>query len=106
MSSTNYELMNEYLDWYENLLTEKQKEVMNMYYREDYSLKEIADNLSISRSAVSDLLKRVETTLKSYESHLHLVKKFHERDFLYQKLRALDYKDVNKIVDALIENET
>lgn len=62
-----YEKINEYLDWYETLLTDKQKEVMNMYYREDFSLAEIAENLDISRSAVSDLIKRVSKTLEDYE---------------------------------------
>ncbi|NBK98515.1 MAG: DNA-binding protein [Erysipelotrichia bacterium] len=105
MKSNQYELMNEYLDWYENLLTDKQREVMNMYFREDYSLKEIADNLSITRSAVADLVKRVEATLTHYEEKLHLVQKFHERTLLYEALQALQIEQVDAITNKLINNE-
>ncbi len=101
----DYELVNEYLDWYECLLTDKQKEVMNMYYREDYSLGEIAENLTISRSAVSDLIKRVTLTLKGYESRLQLVEKFHYRLTQYEKIKQMNNEEINEIVDALIENE-
>ena len=55
----DHETINQYLDWYESLLTEKQKDVMSMYYRDDFSLAEIAENMDISRSAVSDLIRRV-----------------------------------------------
>lgn len=50
MMNDEYEKINEYLDWYESLLTDKQKDVMNMYYREDFSLSEIAENLDISEA--------------------------------------------------------
>lgn len=105
MTNKDYTLINEYLDWYENLLTAKQKEVMNMYYREDFSLAEIAENMGISRSAVSDLTSRVVKTLEGYESKLRIVKKFHERNECYKKLNALNNKEVDKIVNVLYENE-
>lgn len=101
----DYEMLNEYLDWYESLLTEKQRDVMNMYYREDYSLAEIAENMDISRSAVSDLIKRVTHILQNYEAKLKLAEKFHLRQKLYEKLKEVENDTVDKIVDALIENE-
>lgn len=101
----DYELMNQYLDWYENLLTEKQSEVMSLYYRDDFSLAEIAENMDISRAAVSDLIKRVTKILDEYESKLHLVEKYKHRNKCYDKLRKLNLDEVNKIVDALEEYE-
>lgn len=105
MENNHYELVNEYLDWYENLLTDKQRDVMNMYFREDYSLKEIAENLDISRSAVSDLIKRVEATLRNYEDKLKLVEKFHARSKLYEKLHAVGNQQVTDITNKLIDIE-
>ncbi len=43
------EKMNSLLDAYEPLLTDKQQEVLDLYYKEDFSLSEIAENLKISR---------------------------------------------------------
>ena len=101
----DHELINQYLDWYENLLTEKQKDVMNMYYRDDFSLAEIAENMDISRSAVSDLIKRVTKTLDEYESKLHLVEKYEARSKCYEQLKEFNLEKVNNIVDALYECE-
>ena len=101
----DHETINQYLDWYESLLTEKQKDVMSMYYRDDFSLAEIAENMDISRSAVSDLIRRVSKTLEEYESKLHLVEKYEARSQYYEKLKNLNLEDVNQIVDALYEYE-
>ena len=40
------------------LLTDKQREIMSLYYKEDFSLSEIAEELSVSRAAVNDHIKR------------------------------------------------
>lgn len=97
--------MNTYLDFYENLLTEKQKSVMDMYYREDFSLSEIAQTCDISRSAVSDLLKRVTNTLEEYETKLQLIKKFEQRNAIYAKLQAMDNQEVASYLQSLQEIE-
>lgn len=103
--SKDYEQINQYLDWYEGLLTEKQIEVMSLYYRDDFSLAEIAENMNISRAAVSDLIKRVTKTLDEYENKLHLVEKYKARSICYDKLRNLNLDEVTKIVEALEEYE-
>ncbi|KDR94149.1 hypothetical protein SAMN02745945_00833 [Peptoclostridium litorale DSM 5388] len=60
-------------DYYGELLTSKQRDVVSLYYDEDYSLSEISENLGISRQAVYDTLKRAEKILKGYEEKLGLV---------------------------------
>ena len=58
------------LDLYGNLLTKKQKDVMEQYYSEDLSLSEISENLEISRQAIYDTIKRSEKLLYQYEEEL------------------------------------
>lgn len=97
------EQYNNLLDFYESLLTEKQKLVAHMHFREDYSLSEIAEHTLSSRSAVHDSLQRVESILDSYEKELKCYQRFIERQEYYHKLKLLDISEVNKIVDALIK---
>jgi len=62
------------LDFYGNLLTERQREVMALYYEDNLSLTEIAEELSISKQGVSDILKRSEKALYDTESKLNLLR--------------------------------
>lgn len=55
---------------YGPLLTEKQREVLNLYLEQDLSLKEIGERLCISRQGVYDLIKRSLRTLTELESKL------------------------------------
>lgn len=73
-------------DFYHHLLTEKQRHNMELYYREDYSLGEIANESSVSRQAVYDNIKRTEQLLESYEDKLHLYGKFVQRTELLSQL--------------------
>ena len=60
-------------DYYNGLLTNKQRDIYALYYHNDMSLSEIAENSDTTPQAVSDMLKRVEKLLEKYESHLRLV---------------------------------
>ena len=62
------------LDFYGNLLTDRQREVMSLYYEDNLSLTEIAEDLSISKQGVSDILKRAEKVLYDTESKLNLLR--------------------------------
>lgn len=62
------------LDLYGCLLTEKQLNIMNMYYDDDLSLGEIAQQCGISRQGVHDAVKHCEKALSEYEQKLGLLK--------------------------------
>ncbi|MGE5543922.1 MAG: YlxM family DNA-binding protein [Bacillota bacterium] len=78
-------------DFYGKLLTPKQQEALSLYYEQDLSLGEIADEFGVTRQAVHDIIKRGENVLEEYEEKLGLVKKFAlERDRLSKVLNLLD----------------
>lgn len=64
------------LDYYGQMLTDKQREVARLYYNEDLSLGEIAQLTNITRQGVRDSIKRAEATLLEMEERLGLAKKF------------------------------
>lgn len=63
-------------DFYGELLTKRQREAMQLYHEENFSLSEIAQEFSISRQGVHDALKNAEKALYEYEQKLGLVRKF------------------------------
>lgn len=64
------------MDFYSELLTDKQKDTLDLYYNQDYSLAEIAQHLEISRQGVRDFIKRGEKQLFDFEEALGMVKRF------------------------------
>lgn len=60
-------------DFYGQLLSRRQQEVMALYHEENLSLSEIAEEFGISRQAVHDTLKKAELALGEYEAKLGLV---------------------------------
>lgn len=93
--------MNTLLDFYGKLLSEKQYRAMEMYYFFDYSLNEIANDLDISKQAVSDNLKRAEANLKEFDEKLQLINNFRERKENLKKITDLIIKleDNSKDID-------
>lgn len=60
-------------DYYGELLTEKQKTCFDLYYNQDFSLAEIAENEGISRQGVHESITRAEALLRSCEEKLGCV---------------------------------
>ncbi|GAM12557.1 putative DNA-binding protein [Mesobacillus selenatarsenatis] len=79
--------MNYLYDFYQALLTPKQSSYMALYYLDDYSLGEIAEEYDVSRQAVYDNIKRTEAMLEEYEEKLLLFEKFQKRSELISKMK-------------------
>ena len=62
-------------DYYGECLTDKQRELFDFYYNEDFSLAEVAQNVGISRKGVRDSVKRTEQQLIEFENKLRLCEK-------------------------------
>ena len=63
-------------DFYGELLTDRQKEFYDLYYNEDLSLSEIAENYGISRQGVRDVIVRAENYMTEIEDKTGLIKRF------------------------------
>ena len=62
-------------DYYEKLLSDKDRDIFKDYYFDNLSLSEISENYSISRNAIHKRIKKIEEELLSYEEKLSLQKK-------------------------------
>ena len=97
-------------DFYGALLTEHQKEVLDDYFNDDLSMSELADEYEVSKSAISDLIKRCLNQLEEYESKLHLIKQARSLDELIDKIiKESDFYEfgarrLDKIISREIEN--
>lgn len=75
------------LDFYGDVLTDKQRDVMEQYYNDDLSLAEIAENFGISRQGVRDSIKRGEATLLELEDKIGFARRYRA---MRQELARLD----------------
>lgn len=103
------------LDFYGEMLTQKQHDFLVYYYDEDLSLSEIAENEGITRQGVRDAIKRAEQQLTEMEACLGLARRFREmRDGLSQicdetlKIAAFNRqfvlsKEIEESVSRIIE---
>lgn len=86
------------LDFYGELLTDKVRYATEMYYNDDLSLSEIADDMGITRQGVRDLIKRAEGNLQSFEEKLGLHKRFVETQAGLGKLKK-SLEETKQILD-------
>lgn len=92
------------LDFYGDLLTEKQAQALDLYYNEDLSLAEIAEPLGISRQGVRDSIKRGEKQLYELEAVLGLAKRF--RDVKGDVLEIRDmFSEVQTYIKTYIHSD-
>lgn len=91
--------INMLLIYYKNLLTERQKKCLEMYYEYDYSLNEIADILKISKQGVSDNIKRGIENLSEYEDKLKMINNRFKNEKKLEILKELFYEFENNSKD-------
>ena len=91
--------------YYSSLLTQKQCEVFENYYFEDYSLSEISEAFGVSRNAIWDLLKKVEHNLDEYEGGSHNGNNYFVYTFYIENLgsQTEDYW-TELVIDDVIKN--
>lgn len=63
-------------DFYGDMLTDRQKEFYDLYYNEDLSLAEIAENYNITRQGVRDVIVRAEGILSELEEKTGIIRRF------------------------------
>lgn len=84
-------------DFYGNMLTERQQEILDMHLNSDFSLGEIAEHLRISRQGVYDNIRRARITLEEFENKLELTGKFKSQKAKAEKaMKTLDSIDKSK----------
>ena len=93
-------------DFYGEMLTDKQRELFDLYYHEDLSLSEIAEHAGITRQGVRDAVVRAEHTLTALEDKLHLVSRYGKIDqhveALGQEIKMLSHINANYMQNAEI----
>ena len=83
------------MDFYGDLLTQKQRDTLDLYYNKDFSLAEIAQDIDISRQGVRDFIKRGENQLIEYESKLRLVEKYNKISKKLSELESIAAKSAD-----------
>lgn len=77
------------LDFYGAILPERRKDVMDLYYNDDLSLSEIAEQVGVTRQAVRETIKKTETELFFYEEKLGLLRRSAEIQQCAERIRTL-----------------
>ena len=88
-------IYNELYDYYEKLLTDKQREYFKKYYFDNLSLSEIAEIYKVSRNAISKELKVTKVKLREYEDKLKLKEK---HDNIVKVLGDKKVKEIEKFI--------
>ncbi len=92
------------MDFYGELLPKRQKDVIKLYYEEDLSLSEIAEEFGITRQGVHDALKKGQQSLAEYEKCLGLIQRFqNQRENIHEIRKALEDIIDNKQSDKSFE---
>lgn len=103
-------------DFYGEILTERQKEFFDLYYNEDLSLGEIAENYGISRQGVRDVIVRAEAAMQEIEDKTGLIRRFMLMqskitaiEEAAQQIKTINYRQyenpqLDKLVSDILEN--
>ncbi|MBQ2657375.1 MAG: DNA-binding protein [Erysipelotrichaceae bacterium] len=89
------------LDYYGDLLTRHQRDILDEYFNEDLSMNEIAENYKVSKSAIQDLIKRSLNQLYDYEKTLKLIEIDHRLNGIINEMIQEDNDLLNKYVKKI-----
>ena len=101
-------------DFYGEVLTDRQKEFFDLYYNEDLSLSEIAENSGISRQGVRDVIVRAEAAMQEVEDKTGLIRRYAQMqsriaaiETAVTELRTINYRQYeDPRIDALLGDIT
>ncbi len=103
-------------DFYGETLTDRQKEFFDLYYNEDLSLGEIAENYGISRQGVRDVIVRAEAAMQEIEDKTGLIRRFMQMqpkitaiEETARQIKTINYRQyenpqLDKLVSDILEN--
>lgn len=101
-----------YVDFYGELLTDKQRQAIDLHVNEDFSLSEIADDMGSSRQAVHDLIQKGTQKLIDYEAKLGLYSLLQTHENQLERIKQLlqqmevddrpEYRKILTIMDEII----
>ena len=80
---------NRLFDFYGPLLTENQRRIFRLYYREDWSLSEVAESMECSRQAVHESVQRGHEKMQSFDDKLSLIEEHQHRQSKLNELLTL-----------------
>ncbi len=89
-------------DIYQSLLKGNKEELFKLYYEENLTLQEIADDLKVSKSYVGKVIKDTEKILDELESKLHI---YEDREKLEEILELDDLEKIKKEIRKVIDNK-
>ena len=103
-------------DFYGEILTQRQKEFFDLYYNEDLSLGEIAENCGISRQGVRDVIVRAEAAMREIEDKTGLIRRFMQMqpkiaaiEEAAQQIKTINYRQyenpqLDELAATILEN--
>lgn len=103
-------------DFYGEILTQRQKEFFDLYYNEDLSLGEIAENCGISRQGVRDVIVRAEAAMQEIEDKTGLIRRFMQMqpkiaaiEEAAQQIKTINYRQyenpqLDELAATILEN--
>lgn len=90
------------LGMYGSLLTDKQRNIMKLYYDDDLSLSEISELTTTTRQAIYDIIRRCHKTLVNYEENLQLLDKYDKNEKLKEGIKEDLTKAKSEVKDDKI----
>ncbi len=93
------------IDFYGSLLSDRQRDIISLYYEEDLSLSEIAQDVGITRQGVRDCVKKAEAILTEAEEKLGLAQRFKElsekMDIIKEKLAGMEDEKLSPVIEMI-----